>query len=131
MQRFLGEKLKETTEPSDRVATNDIGAIGYFSERYVVDVAGLVSPQIPLPDLLTAYRPRFLAVFPYWYREYARVDTVSGNLYFDDADGTNRYWGLYHVELARNTVSARDKMMVCVRTPRGAPSPPERWSYLH
>ena len=97
-----------------------------MSRRYVVDTAGLASPRAPLPDLLTAYRPRLLAVFPSWYRDYARIDSVGGNLYFDDADGVNRYWGVYYVELARNTVVARDKMFVFERTPRGNPPPPRR-----
>ena len=131
MHRFLGERFRETTAPSDRIATNDVGAIGFFSGRYIVDVAGLVSPRSPLPDLLTAYRPRYLAVFPSWYHDYARIDAAANTLYFDDADGQNRYWATYYVELERNTIAARDKMFVCERTPRGAPPPPKLPMYRH
>lgn len=38
--------LKENTEKSDIVAAHDIGAIGFYSDRKIVDVAGLISPEL-------------------------------------------------------------------------------------
>lgn len=38
--------LRENTSPDALVAAHDIGAIGYFSERRLLDLAGLVSPGI-------------------------------------------------------------------------------------
>ncbi len=38
--------LAENTLPDDLIAAHDIGAIGYFSERPLLDLAGLVSPEI-------------------------------------------------------------------------------------
>jgi hypothetical protein len=38
--------LRENTPPDALVAAHDIGAIGYFSERPLLDLAGLVSPEI-------------------------------------------------------------------------------------
>ena len=131
MHRFLGEHFQNTTSPSDRIATNDVGAIGYFSGRYIVDVAGLLTPRKPLPELLTEHRPRLLAVFPHWYQGYAGVDSVANTLYFDDADGKDRYWGTYYVELRHNTVVARDVMVICERTPRGEPPPERLPGYAH
>jgi hypothetical protein len=41
--------LRTHTAPGDVIATHDIGAIGYFSDRRVIDFAGLATPQmIPL-----------------------------------------------------------------------------------
>ncbi len=57
------------------VATHDIGAIGYFSGRRVLDSAGLVTPQV-LPMLrdqprllayLRAQRVAYVVQFPIWY----------------------------------------------------------------
>ena len=38
--------LQENTEPEALIAAHDIGAIGYFSQRTLLDTAGLVSPEI-------------------------------------------------------------------------------------
>lgn len=52
MQRTLipwGQRLGAETLPLDVIATPDIGAIGYYSDRRVLDLGGLVTPRmIPL-----------------------------------------------------------------------------------
>ncbi len=48
----VAEWLEENTAEDDLIAAHDIGAIGYFSSRPLLDLAGLISPEvIPLlPD---------------------------------------------------------------------------------
>jgi hypothetical protein len=48
----VAEWLQKNTGPDDLIAAHDIGAIGYFSNRPLLDLAGLISPEvIPLlPD---------------------------------------------------------------------------------
>ena len=67
--------LRDNTPPGALVATHDIGAIGYYSGRRVLDSAGLVTPQVlsllnDQPRLL-AYlkeqRVAYVAQFPKWY----------------------------------------------------------------
>jgi hypothetical protein len=38
--------LQENTEPDAVVAAHDIGAIGYFAQRPLLDLAGLISPEV-------------------------------------------------------------------------------------
>lgn len=38
--------IREITQPSDVVAVHDIGAMGYFSGRKIVDLAGLINPEV-------------------------------------------------------------------------------------
>ncbi len=38
--------LAENTQPNDLIAAHDIGAIGYFAKRPLLDLAGLVTPEI-------------------------------------------------------------------------------------
>ncbi|MGV8018322.1 MAG: hypothetical protein AB2L26_09125 [Ignavibacteria bacterium] len=38
--------IKENTKPEDIIATHDVGAIGYYSDRKIVDVAGLITPEL-------------------------------------------------------------------------------------
>jgi arabinofuranosyltransferase len=61
--------------PTDLIAAHDIGAIGYFTQRPLLDLAGLVSPEV-IPFIrdearLGAFvRQRgavYLATFPSWY----------------------------------------------------------------
>jgi arabinofuranosyltransferase len=42
----MGEWLARNSAPDAVVATPDIGAIGYYSERRVLDLGGLVTPEI-------------------------------------------------------------------------------------
>lgn len=50
----VAQHLKEVVRPGDVVAAGDIGAIGYFSQARILDLLGLISPNIvgyyPLPD---------------------------------------------------------------------------------
>ncbi len=51
--------IKDNIPPDELVATHDIGAIGYFTDRPILDIAGLVDPEaIPLvghPDALWTF----------------------------------------------------------------------------
>ncbi|MDH3944422.1 MAG: hypothetical protein OEV06_10055 [Anaerolineae bacterium] len=38
--------IGQNTEATDRIAAHDIGALGYFSGRAIIDLAGLVSPDV-------------------------------------------------------------------------------------
>lgn len=38
--------LKDNTNEADVIATHDVGAIGYYSDRKIVDIAGLVTPEL-------------------------------------------------------------------------------------
>jgi hypothetical protein len=66
----------EGNTPSDAVvAAHDIGAIGYFSDRELIDLAGLVSPEVipiirdelALTKHLDETGAEYLVTFPGWY----------------------------------------------------------------
>lgn len=52
--------INENTPPDAVIATHDIGAIGYYTKRKLLDVAGLISPQFT-PKLFDPDFPKFLA----------------------------------------------------------------------
>jgi len=69
--------IQVNTEPDALLAVHDIGAVGYYSQRKIVDLAGLISPEVipfmrdeaRLAEYLDAKRVDFLVTFPDWYRE--------------------------------------------------------------
>jgi hypothetical protein len=67
--------IAANTAPDDLIAAHDIGAVGYFAGRHLLDLAGLISPEV-LPFLrdearleayLTARGADYLMTFPGWY----------------------------------------------------------------
>lgn len=67
--------LNLNTEPDALIAVHDIGAVGYFSRRPLLDLAGLVSPEvipfirdeIRLAEYLDRRHAEYLVTFPDWY----------------------------------------------------------------
>ena len=76
----LGRWLAANTDPDALIAVDDIGAIAYLSERRIVDMNGLVSPELwpavrqpqglprdqAMTRLLSQSRPDLMAAFPLW-----------------------------------------------------------------
>ena len=73
--------VHENTEPDALVAAHDIGALGYFGGRRLLDMAGLVSPEVipflrdeaQLEKWLTQENADFLVTFPSWYPELTKA----------------------------------------------------------
>ncbi len=70
--------------PDASVAAHDIGALGYFYDKPVIDLAGLVSPEVipfmrdegRLRDFLTSRKATLAIFFPDWYPELASDPTL-------------------------------------------------------
>jgi len=71
--------LRDNTNENDIVATHDIGAIGFYSNRKIVDVAGLVNPELiskiqdrDYNNYMTGYMKQqgvtYIAFLREWYR---------------------------------------------------------------
>lgn len=46
IHKSIGLWLLENTQPTDTVCAEDIGYMGYYSGRYILDQDGLISPQV-------------------------------------------------------------------------------------
>lgn len=44
----VADWLKQNTEPKSRILVNDVGVIGYYSERYIIDAAALINRDLVL-----------------------------------------------------------------------------------
>lgn len=68
-----GRWFREHTEPGAIIAAPDIGAVGYFSERRVLDLAGLVTPgMVPILDRM----PQADAVAEFAFADVARPELL-------------------------------------------------------
>lgn len=67
--------VAENTEPDSSIAAHDIGALGYFGDRMLIDLAGLVTPEVipilrsevDLESFLDKNSADYLMTFPGWY----------------------------------------------------------------
>ncbi|MGH7682550.1 MAG: hypothetical protein ACRENN_11270 [Candidatus Eiseniibacteriota bacterium] len=124
MHRFLAEKATRVMAPGDTIAVNDVGAMGYFSGCYVVDLVGLESPARSFPDNLRTYKPKVLVVFPEWFEGYTDVDAATQQRFFWDPDSAYKYTPFMGVKLQNNTIASRNTMVLYERIPRDEPAIP-------
>jgi hypothetical protein len=107
MQVHLGHWIDRELPREARLAVNDIGAIGYISRREIIDLMGLVTPEV-LPYRRDGERgvlrfvlercPTHLVIFPAWFPMLAAMDAL-----FEER---------YRVTLDRNEVSGGPVMVV-------------------
>ena len=122
MQVVLGQIVGRVTEPGATVGASDIGAIGYFSHRRIVDLMGLVNVRRPLPEILSLYRPDVIIVDMEWFAPYAHRDPASSYWAFYDADSTHKYTVLGAAELDHNTIASTSTLILLKR--QGLHDPP-------
>jgi len=89
--------------PADAVlAVHDIGAIGYFTQNPLIDLAGLVTPDVvafirdeaALTDYLNGTNAEYLITFPSWYPRMTAVRSTvfeAGNFKFPFDDSMRVY----------------------------------------
>lgn len=73
--------LNVNTAPDAVIAAHDIGAIGYFARRPLLDLAGLISPEVipfirdeaRLLSWVQARGAQYLVTFPGWYPDLVRA----------------------------------------------------------
>jgi hypothetical protein len=109
MHVAIGHWVAEHTPSDATLALNDIGAIAYISERPVLDLAGLVTPEVVpllrapdwesrLADFIVEQDAQYVIIFPNWFPGLAaRRDLLEP---------------VYQVTLERNTICGGQTMVV-------------------
>jgi hypothetical protein len=92
--------IRDNTPSHAVIAAHDIGALGYFGQRQIVDLAGLVTPEVvpiirneaALADFMDDQGVDYFMSFPGWYWELTRglpvVYTTQGE-FSPGIDGEN------------------------------------------
>lgn len=107
MQVHLGHWVDGQLPKKARIALNDIGAIAFFSRREVIDLMGLVTPEIipyrrrgetGVMEYISETCPEYVIIFPAWFpRLAASTETLQP---------------IYRVMLERNEVAGAPEMVV-------------------
>src|SRR6266853_3187672 len=107
MQVHLGRWVDAQLPKTARIALNDIGAIAFFSRREIVDLMGLVTPEIipyrrrgetGVMEYVSETCPEYLIIFPAWFpRLAASRETLQP---------------IYRLRLERNEVAGAEEMVV-------------------
>ncbi len=76
--------VNQQLAPDVIIAAHDIGALGYFSKHHILDLAGLISPDVipfirneaALQEFLNTKNAKYLITFPSWYPELIDSATI-------------------------------------------------------
>jgi hypothetical protein len=76
--------ISQNTPSNSIIAAHDIGALGYWGNRKIIDLAGLVSSDVvpiirdekSLGNYLNVSRADYLMTFPGWYPELIKGKTI-------------------------------------------------------
>jgi hypothetical protein len=71
----MSQWIANHTQPDDLIAAHDIGALGYFGNRDIFDLAGLITPDViphirdemALISMINQSGASYLMTFPDWY----------------------------------------------------------------
>lgn len=71
----MAKWVEANTDPKALIAAHDIGALGFFGNRDIIDLAGLISPEVipfirdefKIEQYLNDHQVQYLITFPGWY----------------------------------------------------------------
>lgn len=74
-QIAIAQELEAISSPGETIAAHDIGAIGYFTDREVIDLVGLINPDVVdyhegrrLRAYVDEVRPDYIVIFDSWWQ---------------------------------------------------------------
>ncbi len=90
----MGRVLSRVTDPGDSIVEAAIGAVGYYSDRFIYDQVGLVTPIVARRSIAPDERPRSPGhdkwVEPEWFVEHGIVPTVAATLLLNEPLDTSK-----------------------------------------
>lgn len=89
----FARRIRELTPPDARIGISELGVVGYYSERYMVDYVGLATPQIVAYFLETGNKAD--AVAKYYERHGGPPSHVVHEFRFnpEEAPAVYDFWG--------------------------------------
>ena len=76
----MAKELRAIVPEGDTIATHDIGVIGFYSDREIIDLVGLVNPDAVeyhdgrrLHDYVYKVKPDYVVLFPSWEMNFLHI----------------------------------------------------------
>lgn len=104
--------INENVDRNDKIAVNDIGAIGFINKNYIVDMAGLITPEIlryrslgkednldSVNYLLKKNYVSYIVIYDEWFKDY--LEKYGHELTFQTS-----------AKLENNTICGGDEMKI-------------------
>ena len=117
----LAHWIKNNTPEDSSIALHDIGVVGYYSERKILDLVGLTNPEIreyyqdeelergfytsrerKIIDYLREKKPDYLVIFPEWDRFFNLLQPIN-----------KKYFQLIHTTLPLYPTEMRYNVYKC------------------
>jgi hypothetical protein len=97
--------LDQQLGPQSLIAAHDIGAIGYFAQRPLIDLAGLVTPEVipiirdemALFDFILSQRAGYVVTFPYWYPQMTKQPNLKLRYNTGAEKGSDNNMAVYEI----------------------------------
>jgi hypothetical protein len=119
--RAIAQWLRESTAPTARVGIPEVGYVGFFSDRRVLDLAGLCSPEV-IPYL----RKRAYEAVVQDFRPDYMVLTTERHRPIHNAISNSPWFRAHYVERARFPYRGNAYVVWELQAPQ-PPPPPPRW----
>ena len=110
----IGEWLNKNSQVSDRIGTLEVGIIGYFADRPIVDFAGLIQPEVAKQMradstyedtarwAINNYHPAYIALnpagFPHLVEDYVKNQCYPVQYFNAEDFQSDRDMVIYHCE---------------------------------
>jgi hypothetical protein len=97
--------LDQQLGPQSLIAAHDIGAIGYFAQRPLIDLAGLVTPEVipiirdemALFDFILSQQAGYVVTFPYWYPQMTKQPNLKLRYSTGAEKGSDNNMAVYEI----------------------------------
>ncbi len=92
--------LRDNVPPDQTIATHDIGVIGFYSQHKVIDLVGLVNPDVisyhsgrRVRQYVDSVRPDYIVVFPSWEQNFLHIGLQDNPQLFEQVRSFG-WWGV-------------------------------------
>ncbi len=90
--RYIGEWLRNNTPESSKIAAVEVGHLGWYSKRYIIDILGLTNPhnaeyigRREFSKWFEIYKPDYILMHvPVWAHEQSIPDLVERGYFSED-----------------------------------------------
>jgi hypothetical protein len=108
----FAKKVKEMTLPSDKIGLTELGVVGYYTDRYIIDFVGLATPEI------IKYKRKYPHAKPKILASGIKIPPEYINEFLKDRGSTPEYI-IYNIPMGNSFLEGKNALLFfdCEYTP--------------